>query len=45
MPLDTLGRTRATMVCAESLFDIRPERTTSFGLSVGFGLRLDRIGK
>ena len=27
MPLDILGRTRATMACAESLFEVRPERT------------------
>ena len=28
MPLDILGRTRATMACAESLFEVRPERAT-----------------
>ena len=27
MPLDILGRTRATMACAKSLFEIRLERT------------------
>jgi hypothetical protein len=27
MPLDTLGRTRATMACAESLFEVCLERT------------------
>ena len=41
MPLDTLGRTRATMVCAESLFDIRPKRTASFGV---FGRRQRLLG-
>ena len=39
MPLDILGRTRATMACAESLFEFRPRmasclvqaRATLFG--------------
>jgi hypothetical protein len=28
MPLDILGRTRATMACAESLFEVRLGRTS-----------------
>ena len=28
MPLDTLGRTRATMACAESLFEVCLKRTS-----------------
>ena len=32
MPLDILGRTRATMACAESLFEVRPESTARLAL-------------
>ena len=35
MPLDILGRTRATMACAESLFEVRPERTSHLVHLVG----------
>ena len=35
MPLDILGRTRATMACAESLFEVRPWRTSRLVAAVG----------
>ena len=35
MPLDILGRTRATMACADSLFEVRPERTRRLVLRWG----------
>ena len=35
MPLDILGRTRATMACAESLFEVRPERTRRLVVDLG----------
>ena len=35
MPLDILGRTRATMACAESLFEVRLRRTGCLVFALG----------
>ena len=45
MPLDILGRTRATMACAESLFELRPEMASCL-VQVGatlFGSAVKRL--
>ena len=47
MPLDILGRTRATMACAESLFELRPRtasRLVGDGGNSVFGRRPSGLG-